>query len=231
MPNELATRLPGEIEADEALIAATIAEINTAWTTGQVTSASQVGELVVNAFFGGDAANARLRGKRHVSFKALAEHESLKMSATTLWYCVKMFEQLPLLGEAVASQLTMAHHKLLLHVADIDLRRRLASEAAAAGQTVPQLTTAIGNTRTAPADGDAARAGRPALPAAVKNMNLVKKSITPLNAITPATLGALDAAKRQETLDEARAFAAQVATWWQAIEAAQPAAEASVSFP
>ena len=229
MPNELDTTLPGAAAADNALIEAAVAEINSIWDTGYLTSVSQVGALVLDRFFGGDIENARSRRREHASYKAVSKHPDLQIGSTTLWYCVTIFDQLPLLDTEVANRLSFAHHKLLVHVTDIELRRRLASQAATDQQTTLQLTAAIDATReTPPAGTTRQRPGPVPAPPAIKGLNQATKSIESLHQVTEASLRALDTAKREEALTKAREFAEQVAAWWaaiQAIEASPPPPE------
>ena len=214
----LLARLPGAGAVDNELVSAAVAEINAAWHAGYLTSASQVGELVLNRFFGGDPANARSRRRKHASFKELAKHPDLQLGATTLWYCVQVYEQIPQLGEELAERLSLAHHRLLTHIQDMEQRRVLALRAADEGLTVRQL-----NDEIALARGGAPRAGRPPELPATKTINRVKNAIAALNEVNQSTLGALDAPKRELALTDARQFVEQVTAWWAAIEAAEAA--------
>lgn len=54
--------------------------------------ALDVGEIVFTTIFGGDAAAFRARGPKHTSFRRLALHPELPMSASNLWRAVAIYE-------------------------------------------------------------------------------------------------------------------------------------------
>ncbi len=212
--------LPGQTAVDDALVAAAVAEINTAWATGHLAAALHVGDLIVERFFDGSAQNAHSRSRTHASFKALEKHPGLRMKATDLWYAISIFEQYPSLEAAVADALSVGHHRQLVHVSDVERRREYARQAVENGLTVAELRRAI-QTAQNEAPAERSRRGRRPLPEVVKSLSKVTVSFRSLRHLTPAAVAALEGEQRITVVNDAREFAEQVATWWAGIQVAE----------
>lgn len=121
--------LVGGAEVEESVLAAAVAEINRLYAAKGLEMARAIGSYVLETFFANDTANFRTHGKKHVTFRKLAEREDLRVSYGVIWNAVAVVDQLRLLPENIAEALPLSHHKLLLPVKDADKKVKLASEA------------------------------------------------------------------------------------------------------
>ena len=151
--------LCGELDADPALIREAVITINTIRMHGALQTALAVGEYVIGTFFDGDIETFRRRHEDHVSFRQLAQHEELEMSATSLWTAVQMVSHREVLGAAVTEQLSLRHHQVLIGVQDEQLRRTLAGRVLEEGLSRDDLQELARKTKPG------ARSGRKSLPA------------------------------------------------------------------
>ncbi len=222
-PTDLATALPGETSLDAALVAETVAAINATWRAGGLETARAVGALVVERFFGGDPANAHSRKRHHASFQAVAASPDLLLSASSLWYCVAVYEQYQQLPPEVADQLTVEHYRVLSHVADPAMRAALAEKTVSEGLTSKALALLTAETTAAPDDG--VRRGRPPLPPVVKDLRHLSTAVGKLRTLDRTALRALDSQVRIETLVLARQLAADLGRWLIDLEEAELAAD------
>lgn len=78
--------------ATDDAVERTVAEIRHLTRTASLNLALEVGEIVFRRVFGGDMDSVRKHGPKHASFRQLALHPDLPMSATGLWRAVTMFE-------------------------------------------------------------------------------------------------------------------------------------------
>ena len=220
---ELVAPLPGEAAADSALVESTLAAINAIWRQGGVETARQIGELVVQRFFDGNLAFAHSRKRAHASYQALADHPSLAIAASNLWYCVAVFEHYGVLPVAVAGALTVGHHRLLAHVADPEQKSRLAAQAVQSSLTVDELKVAIAAGKVA--EPGAKKRGRPPLPAVVKATEPVNKAMAMMKLWNADKVAALAADEREYALGLARDAARELAVWMALLEAGGPSGE------
>ncbi len=208
--------LPGEDIEDACLVEATVAEINETWRKGGLETARKIGELVTKRFFAGNTANAHSRKGNHKSFQALVTHQSLRMAASNLWYCVAVFEHFGVLPVDVAEALTVGHHRVLSHVKNVVQRIELAQLSVAAHLTVGQLRAAIADNKVV--DPNARKRGRPALVPVVKQLNQAKKALVGLQQWDASRIAALGEHDRAHAMGEAREFAFAVAIWIASLE-------------
>lgn len=169
----LATLLPGEAEIDRSLVETAVQEVNRLYVQKGLETARVVGEYLLTTFFGGDADAFEAREGAHASFRALADHEDLRVSHSFLWYAVRLLPQLRALPEPVAQALPLSHHRLLLHVKDEKAKHKLAVRAAEKGLGKRELEEEIRKLRSKERDG-AAR-GRKPLPSFVRAFNRLQK--------------------------------------------------------
>lgn len=225
--SHLVASLPGETSLDSALVAETVAAINATWRAGGVETARAIGSLVVDRFFDGDPRNAHSRKRQHVSYQAVAAHPDLLLSASNLWYCVAVFEQVQQLPAEVAEQLTVEHYRVLSHVADPVARVALAQQAVATSLSSKALALVAAET-TANSD-EGVRRGRPPLPAVVKTLRHAGKAVGELKSMDRTALGALDPEVQLETLMLARQLAADLGGWLAELEGVHAAAVRAAS--
>lgn len=77
--------------------------------------ALDIGEIVFETIFDGDASVLHTRGPKHMSFRRLATHPELPMSASNLWRAVAIYElcqRFPALTDA--SHLGVSHARVVL---------------------------------------------------------------------------------------------------------------------
>jgi hypothetical protein len=188
---------------DDALVGAAVQEINRLYVQKGLETAREIGECLVRTFFGGDAEVFDAREAGHASFRALADHEDLRVSHSFLWYAVRLLPQLRALPETVAVALPLSHHRLLLHVKDEGQRARLAERAVSKDLSREQLAEEIRKLREKERVG-AAR-GRKPLPGFVRAFNRLQKVAQELDGDT------LDeGAVLNYGIDEARQYLDQV---------------------
>jgi hypothetical protein len=176
---DLAVVLPGERHADTRLVERAVAELNRLYTHQGLQTASLVGEYLLSTFFNGDPAEFHRQGGRHVSFRALARREDLQLSASFLWSCVAVVEQLRLLPEELARALPLSHHKLLLTVRDPREKLGLARRAAQGAMSRRDLELEVRRRQLAasPAGAGKRRPGRPPHPPLVRALSQVERAL------------------------------------------------------
>ena len=72
-----------------------------------------------------------------------ARDRQLPICERSLWYATKLPAHLEVIGEALAKALTLGHHKVLRHIADIGERRKLAQEAVDSSWSRADLQTRV----------------------------------------------------------------------------------------
>jgi hypothetical protein len=129
---------PVEAPLDEA-----VAYINEVCTRRGMEVMLEVGSFLLDRFYEGDPALLADRGRRHPTFRALAERDDLQMSATWLWRAVWIFVQLPKLPEDAATRLPPTHHALLLPIRHRAAKRELAERAIEERMSSRELAVAV----------------------------------------------------------------------------------------
>ncbi len=192
----LAKPLHGQDEVDEALLDQAVEHINSLYEEKTLELVLAMGEYVLSAFFGGDTANLDAQ-KTHVSWRALAKREDLRVSHIKLWYAVAIAAQCRQLPAGIGKALNISQHRRLVTVQDPDAKLRLA-EKAAKGLTVKQLEAEIAKQRKREKKS---RGGRPSLPAHIKALRRLPKLVEPMTR-EPVTADdvALIGADRMEAL-------------------------------
>lgn len=206
----LATLLPGEGEVDRSLVEAAVQEVNRLYVQKGLETARVVGEYLLTTFFGGDADAFEAREGAHASFRALADHEDLRVSHSFLWYAVRLLPQLRMLPEPVAQALPLSHHRLLLHVKDDKTKQKLAERAVQKGLGKRELEDEIRKLRSKEREG-AAR-GRKPLPTFVRAFNRLQKVTQDLDggAIDESAVMNYGVAEAKQYLDQVEATLAQL---------------------
>ena len=174
---QLAQFLPGEAVIDDALLEHVVRRVNEIQRNKVMETAREIGEYLLETFFGGDLEQFRAKGKKHASLRALAARDDLAVSASALWYSIAELDQLRLLPAEIGSALPMSHHRLLLPVKDETLKTGLAKDAVEHHLTKRDLEARIKsmNYDAEPTDGPGP--GRPALPGWAKGLGSARKAI------------------------------------------------------
>lgn len=118
----------GVHHVNRALVAAVLADVGRIHTAATVSVVRMTGELLLARFFGGDLDALSRIGRNHASLSALLEHEGLPIRATHLWYALTLLPHLRAIGETLSNKLPLSHHRVLVHIADPSVKRRLAEE-------------------------------------------------------------------------------------------------------
>lgn len=158
--------LPGETSVRTDLIDVAVREINRIYVGKGIEAARGVGEYVLKTFFAGRVEHFRRRGRRHVSFRKLAERTDLRISYATLWKCVALVDQFRGMPGEIANALPVTHHALLLPVRDQKCKLALARKAVREGLSKAALAAEV--RRSGALSATMPRRGRPPLPAVAR---------------------------------------------------------------
>lgn len=175
----LASSLPGGDTLDSDVLTAAVREINRMHAAKGLETARLIGAFVLETFFDNDTDNFRKHGKKHVTFRQLAEREDLQVSYSFIWNAVSVVDQLRLLPENIAEALPLSHHKLLLPVKDADKKLKLASEAVEKGLGKRELEQKVKKIRAKETVGE--KRGRRVEPELLKALRKMTKVVDDLN--------------------------------------------------
>jgi hypothetical protein len=167
-----ASPLPGETAVRKDLIESAVHEINRLYVSKGLEAARGIGEFVLRTFFDGRTQDFHKRGKKHVSFRKLAEQDGLRVSYGFIWKCVAFVDQLKTLPDDLASALPVTHHTLLLPVHDERTKVTLARKAVRENLSKRELAAEVGRIRRQKPDGGAKR-GRPPTPPVERVISLL----------------------------------------------------------
>jgi hypothetical protein len=198
------TPLPGARVVDDALVRRVVDGVNAIELAHGLDRVRALGRVVVDALFGGDVARFRTEAKAHRSFRALARHDDLLVSASALWYAIAIYEQLHLLPADLCARLSVTHHRRLLGLRDLTARTHLARRAVEGRWSVRRLDDEVGRARHA--ERDRPRGGRPRLTPSERTDRMARRFVAALEG----TL--LDAARRADADEIARIRASLAAT-------------------
>ena len=122
-----------------------------------------LGQLVIERMYG-SLVGWRRQGKRHESYRKLAAHPGLNMSATSLYRALQVFEMLDTLGKQ-SFRVVCASHLYAVIPLENDLRRQLLERVEEEGLTVRALQTLVRSL------SDSTRAtGRPRTPEPLRRL-------------------------------------------------------------
>lgn len=97
------------------VINATVAEVNELARQTTLDLSLRLGNLIVDRFYGGDLGAWRRRGARDASFRRLAEHTELTVSASGIYRSVAVYElNERLIGVSRVKQLAVGHVRAVL---------------------------------------------------------------------------------------------------------------------
>lgn len=147
----MSTDLAAPPAVDTELLDGAVLWLNRAVQASGIQLAVSVSDYVVATFFGGDFANFTSHDPhKPSSFRALCQHDDLKMSAGTLHRLVRVGQQVGRLPADVAEGLSVSHHRVLLTVDDLAYKGHLAREAVQHDWSVAQLEARIREEKTEP---------------------------------------------------------------------------------
>ena len=151
-----------------------VRELNRIYNQKGLELALALGEFVLDNFFDGSVEAFRSGNRTHRTFRALARRSDLMVSHTTLWTAVNIVEQMQILPERIARQLSYSHHRALLTVKASGDKTRLARLAVQDGLTTRQLDALV---RDWASRQQTTRTGRPRIPTLVKSIRQVDSAM------------------------------------------------------
>ncbi len=173
--------------------------------------ALRIGSLIVDRFYAGDLKALRARGAKDASFRKLACHPQLEMSASSLQRCVAVYELCARLGVSTWKHLGVSHLRAVMALPD-PAQKQLLLAAEEGGWTVQQLQDQVQAQRN-----QAENRGRPPLPPLVKTLNKLTRQLEGA-AVDASDLDALSKLDPDEALHLYQA-AAEVRAWCEQVEA------------
>jgi hypothetical protein len=200
--------LPGQNVLDRRLLDEAVRQINEIHARGAVNTARELGQYLLHTFFADRIEEWHSNARKHLSFRALASRSDLSVHFTTLWRSVALVEQLQQLPLEVGEALSPSHHRALLAVRDVDLKRRLAHKAAKDRWSFAALSAHLKELRARGRDRLPAAArpaqGRRRLPPWAKAITKVRRfgSAPALGDPSPEELSAVPLQRARELLDE-----------------------------
>lgn len=150
-------RLGGALTSDSVELA--VAEIRQLSRVASLELALGIGEIVFRRIFDGDIELLRKTGRKHMSFRRLALHPDVPISASALWRCVATYElseRLPAVKRA--KHIGVSHIREVFGLADT-VQEKLLSRADSERWTVAELTEHARSNR----QGHGGRPPKPAL--------------------------------------------------------------------
>lgn len=149
---------------DRALVEQTVMQLRKLMVHRGLEMAIEVGQLIIDRFFSGDASLVAVRLNDCPTLRSLAAHPELPLSPSKLYRCIgiaKLVEELP---EVRWLGLSATHLSLVLPVEAVH-QRRLLLEAAEHGWTTDALDAQVRRVKTR------GKGGRPRLPQVMKTVN------------------------------------------------------------
>ncbi len=125
-----------------ATIDRVVRELNAIGRDATFAFAMSVGALIINGLYGGDLQTWRSRGRKHSSFRKLAQHPNLAMSADSIYRCVAIYEVCERLGPHRWEHLCTSHFRLVLPL-PAQMQERLLMAAESGRWPVSQLRQEI----------------------------------------------------------------------------------------
>jgi hypothetical protein len=133
----------------------------------------RVGAIIIHHFYDGDTSAWRSRGAKNLSFRRLAQHPELPLSAGSLYRCVALFELCDRLkAPSRWEHLGASHLRLVLGLTP-DVQVRVLTAANEHRWTVRMLQDAVSREKGV----RASRGGRRAEPAVAKSLRMVRKCL------------------------------------------------------
>ena len=202
---------PGMGGVDNGLLSEVIGELNQLYAAKSVETACAVGEYILSKFFEGKMENFNEWGGKHETFNELvkmaqADESPLHISASGLWYSVRILEQVKALPSEIAMALPVTHHRMLIPVKNDKLKLRLAKEAVSKGIPSRDFQDEVRKAR----EKERAKSergfssGRPALPVFAKGLNQLIKAVDKATSerITKSSFAGYDADQAKTLLKE-----------------------------
>ena len=137
-------------------IAERVREINERAPLGNLDRYLVLGRFIVDSWFNGDVSIYRRECRRDPEWKRVRHHQQLKVSRDQLNTAIAVFEQFQRLDRAVATKLSVAHHRALSAIEDQTRSRFIGKTAATEGWSVRRIREEIAEERESTATAELA---------------------------------------------------------------------------
>jgi hypothetical protein len=142
------------------LVDEVVLRLNDICKTATLDFAMSVGRLIIETIYGGDLGRWRARGAKVASFRALANHPHLPMSAASLYRSVAIYELCERLGIKEWKHVSTSHLRLVLPLS-LGEQGRLLKAAEEQRWPVRRLEEEIASIELEQVEARARRGGRP----------------------------------------------------------------------
>lgn len=186
-----------EVAVDQKVIDDAVQHLNGLYARKGLEVAIEVGEYVLQMFYGGDLDAYRAKGAQNKSLRALTKRADLMVPYAFIWHSLAVLHQLRQLPADIRSALPMSHHRLLLSVKDDEMKAELARKAIDEKLSKRDLAAEVKSATEAARKGR--KRGAPALPPWAKGLS------TALNAVKKV-------ARHDVTPEEVAAHGAKLVT-------------------
>ena len=159
--------VPGEV------INIVVAQLKRVTRCATLEFALRVGAIIIHHFYDGDTSAWRSRGAKNASFRRLAQHPELPLSAGSLYRCVALFELCDRLKAPSRWEHLGASHLRLVLGLPPDVQVRVLTEANEHRWTVKMLQDAVSREKGM----RVSRGGRRAQPAVAKSLRMLRKCL------------------------------------------------------
>jgi hypothetical protein len=121
----LSTSGPTDIDPSDEIVEKVVLRLNGIAKAATFDFAIAVGALIINNLYGGDLEGWRHRGPKGSSFRRLAKHPELSMSAGALYRSVAIYEMCERFGVKKCRHVSTSHLRLMLPLGRHDQERLL----------------------------------------------------------------------------------------------------------
>ncbi len=208
--------------AEDHIIEQVVASINEATRLSGLSLVESLGQVIFEQVYQGDVNKWRSHGPKESSFRKLAGHSDLQISAPVLSRSVAIYDMCQRLGVGVSSwkHLRVSHLRAAIGLPENE-QRRLLKMAEDRGWTAEKLEEHCGKARQKAIENKGGkRRGRPPLPTYVKTLTKLSAIMADGSAFEGLeTISELDDVKAQELLRQAREAAATANAWLAQLEA------------
>jgi hypothetical protein len=183
-----------ELSSDEMKLV--VAKLHQISREAALDYAIRVGSLIIHHFYSGDTELWRYRGPKTMSFRQLANHPELPMSASALCRCVAIFELCERLNVAATWRRVTASHLRLVIGLDPEEQRRLLATADRERWSVQRLESEVRRQRACTGQRSSRRR-KPALRAFERQLEqLILSTVTIEEAGSGVSHASLDERRR-----------------------------------
>jgi hypothetical protein len=172
----------------ETKVERVVRQLNAICKTATFDFAMSVGKLIIDNFYSGDLEAWRSRGIKNVSFRRLANHPDLPMSATALYRSTAIYEVCRRIGADDWKHLSTSHVRLVLPLPP-NQQVRLLKRAEADGWSVQRLREEVGALQPS---GQVSRGGRKKRPRFRKALRSLQAFLDESQCILGAGAPAVD---------------------------------------